>query len=183
MFERFAPGLTNQRIKREKPHPAERAPLAPIESQYLFEIVSMDFLKLDKAKGGYEYVLVVTDNFTRYVKAYVTKNKSAKSAADKLYNNYILNSGFPRQIHNDCGKEFHNSLFQRLHQLCKIKSMKTTPYHQMGDGQTERMNRTIINMLKTLNETKKSRWKDHLPKLVFAYNSMTSKSTGYSPFF
>ena len=40
MFERFAPGLTNQCIKREKPHPAARAPLAPIESQYLFEIVN-----------------------------------------------------------------------------------------------------------------------------------------------
>ena len=61
----------------------------------------MDFLKLDKSKGGYEYVLVVTDHFTRYVQAYPTKNKSAKSAADKLYNNYILTYGFPRQIHHD----------------------------------------------------------------------------------
>ena len=53
----------------------------------------------------------------------------------------------------------------------------------MGDGQTERINRTIINMLKTLNEIEKSRWKDHLPKLVFAYNSTINKSTGYSPFY
>ena len=59
-----------------------------IESQNPFGIVSMDFLKLDKARGGYEYVSVVTDHFTRYVQAYATKNKSAKSAADKLYNNY-----------------------------------------------------------------------------------------------
>ena len=53
-------------------------------------MVFIDFLKLDKVKGGYEYVLVVTDHFTtRYVQAYATKNKSAKSAADKFYNNYI----------------------------------------------------------------------------------------------
>ena len=38
-------------------------------------------------------------------------------------------------------------------------------------------------MLKTLNETEKFRWKDHFPKLVFAYNSTINKSTGYSPFF
>lgn len=170
-------------IKRKKPNRSDRAPLVPIESQYPFEIVSMDFLKLDKAKGGYEYVLVVTDHFTRYVQAYGTKTKSAKSAAEKLYNNYILTYGFPRQIHHDRGKEFDNTLFRRLHQLCGIKSTKTTPYHPMGDGQTERMNRTIINMLKTLNETEKSRWKDHLPKLVFAYNSTINKSTGYSPFY
>ena len=53
-------------------------------------MVFIDFLKLDKVKGGYEYVLVVTDHFTtRYVQAYATKKKSAKSAADKFYNNYI----------------------------------------------------------------------------------------------
>ena len=97
-----------QCIKRKKPNRVERAPLVPIESQYLFEIVSMDFLKLDKAQGGYEYFLVVTDHFTRYVQAYATKNKSAKSAANKLYNNHILTYGFPRQIYHDQGKEFHN---------------------------------------------------------------------------
>ena len=62
--------------------------------------------------------------------------------------------GFPQQIHHDRGKESHNSLFQQLQQLCKFNSTKTTPYHSMGDGQTERMNRTIINMLKTLNSMK-----------------------------
>ena len=172
-----------QCIKRKKPNQVERGPLVPIESQYRFEIVSIDFLKLDKARGGYEYVLVVTNHFTRYVQAYATKNKSAKSAADKLYNNYILTYGFPRQIHHDQGKAFHNSLFQRLHQLCKIKSTKTTPYHPMSDCQAERMNCTIINMLKTLNETEKFRLKDHLPKLVFAYNNTINKSTRYPPFF
>lgn len=53
----------------------------------------------------------------------------------------------------------------------------------MGDGQVERMNRTIINMLKTLNNNEKLNWKYHLPKLVFAYNSTVNKSTNYSPFY
>ena len=58
-----------QCIKWKKPNRVERAPLVPIESQYPFEIVFIDFLKLDKARGGYEYVLVVTNYFTRYVQA------------------------------------------------------------------------------------------------------------------
>ena len=62
---------------------------------------------------------------------------------------------FP-QIHHDCEREFHNSLFAKLHQLCGIKSSRKTPYHPSGDGQTERMNRTIISMLKTLNENQKA---------------------------
>jgi len=91
--------------------------------------------------------------------------------------------GFPKQIHHDQGKEFHNSLFSCLNRLSGIKSSKTTPYHPMGDGQVERMNRTIINMLKTLNNNEKLNWKYHLPKLVFAYNSTVNKSTNYSPFY
>ena len=172
-----------QCVKQKRPNREDRAPLVPIKSTYPFEIVLLDFLKVDKAKGGFEYVFVVTDHFTRYVQAFATKIKSAKAAAEKLYNNYVVTYGFPSQIHHDCGREFHNSLFAKLLQLCGIKSSKTTPYHPSRDGQTERMNQTIISMLKTLNENQKARWKDHLSKLVFAYNSSINKSTGYSPFF
>lgn len=37
-------------------------------------------------------------------------------------------------------------------------------------------------MLKTLSAQQKTNWKDHLPKLAFAYNSTVCKSTGFSPF-
>ena len=95
----------------------------------------------------------------------------------------ILTYGFPSQIHHDWEREFHNSLFTNLHQLCGIKSSKTTPYHRSGDRKTERMNRTITSMQKTLSKSQKERWKDHLFKLAFAYSSTINKSTGYSPFF
>ena len=45
------------------------------------------------------------------------------------------------------------------------------------------MNRTIISMVKTLNENQEARSKDHLSKLFFAYNRTINKSTGYSTFF
>ena len=102
--------------------------------------MSLDFLNVDKAKAGFEYVLFVTNHFTQYVQAFATKTKSAKAAAEKLYNNYILTYGFPSQIHHGCGREFHNLLFAKLHQLCGVKSSKTTPYHPSRDGQTEQMN-------------------------------------------
>ena len=53
----------------------------------------------------------------------------------------------------------------------------------MGDGQAERYNRTLINMLKTIPEQSKKNWKDLLPQLCFAYNATINKSTGYSPFY
>ena len=45
------------------------------------------------------------------------------------------------------------------------------------------MNRTIINMLKTLEQKYKNNWKNHIKKLTFAYNNIKHKTTGYSPHF
>jgi len=170
-------------LMNKKPIREQRAPLVPIRSTYPFEIISIDFLHLDKAKGGYEYILVVCDHFTKFCQAYATKNKSAKSAADKIFNQFIFNYGFPTRIHHDKGGEFNNKLFQRLHELSGIKSSQTTPYHPMGDGQVERMNRTLLNMLKTLDYNQKHDWTKHLPKLIFAYNSTIHKTTNFTPFY
>ena len=170
-------------IISKKPNIPEKAALTPIEATYPFEIISIDYLHLDRCKGGYEYALVVCDHFTRFTQSYATKNKNSKSAADKLFNEFILQYGFPKRIHHDRGKEFNSNLFKQLHKLSGIKSSNTTPYHPMGDGQVERMNRTMINMLKSIPEDQKQNWKQHLPKLSFAYNSTINKATNYSPFY
>ena len=49
--------------------------------------------------------------------------------------------------------------------------------------QTERMNHTILAMLKTLPEHYKTQWKNHVTKLVHAYNCTKYSSTGYSPYY
>ena len=53
------------------------------------DIVGIDFLKVDKCSGGYEYILVITDHFTRYTQIYATKNRSARTEASKLYNDFF----------------------------------------------------------------------------------------------
>ena len=147
------------------------------------EIISMDFLHLDKSTGGYQYLLVLTDLFTKFTQVYATRNKEGKTAAERFYNDFILKFGLPGKILHDQGREFDNNLFKNLAQFCNIKRIRTSPYHPQTNGQTERMNQTIINMLKTLAERNKSNWKDHIQKLVHAYNCTTHSSTGYSPYY
>ena len=170
-------------IISKKPSKPEKAKLIPLDVTSPFDLVSIDFLKLDVCRGGFKYVLVVVDHFTRYVQLFATKSKGGRAAADQIYNNYVLHYGFPRRLHHDQGREFDNDLFRRLNELAGVTSSRTTSYHPQGDGQPERLNRTLINMLKCLGDREKSTWKDHLSKLAFAYNATVNKSTGFSPFY
>lgn len=170
-------------LKQKKPCRESRAPLIPIVTTQPFELVSIDFLHLDKCRGGYEYILLIVDHYTRFAQAYPTTSKSAKIVADKIFNDYALKFGFPLRIHHDQGGEFENQLFAQLKKNCGVMGSRTTPYHPQGNGQVERLNRTLLQMLRTLTEKQKSDWRESLPKLIYAYNSTRSEVTGFSPFY
>lgn len=62
------------------------AHLVNIQSFQLLETVCIDFLLLEQSKGGHHNTLVITDHFANFALAYPTKNQTAKSTADALYN-------------------------------------------------------------------------------------------------
>ena len=166
-----------------KPARHVRGQLEPIQTTSPFELVSLDFLHLERSSGGCEYILVLVDHFTRYAVCYATKNKTGLTAAKCLFNDFVLKFGYPSQILHDQGGEFENDLFYELEKLTGVKKSHTTPYHPMCNGKAERFNRTLLAMLRTLDSSAKSKWKDHLQKMVHSYNATVSRSTGFSPFY
>ena len=79
-----------------------------ITSSSWLQLVGIDFLHLDPCSGGYEYLLIITDNFTRFVQVYPTTNKSARTAAEKLYTNFMMRYGITEKLVSDRGREFEN---------------------------------------------------------------------------
>ncbi|XP_026025431.1 uncharacterized protein LOC113023556 [Astatotilapia calliptera] len=67
--------------------------------------------------------------------------------------------------------------------MAGVQKSHTTPYHPMGNGVTERFNRTLGNMLRTLPSTAKARWPQMLRTVTFCYNCTVHETTGLAPFY
>ena len=139
-------------LKQRRPHIPIREPLQPIVSTAPFDLISIDFVPLETSIGGYQYILVVVDHFTKFAQAFPTRNKSGTTAADKIFSEFIPRFGFPGRIIHDQGGEFESDLFKKLSMLSGIKNLQTTLYHPQGNGICERMNRTLLGMLWTLQK-------------------------------
>jgi hypothetical protein len=79
-------------IVTKQPNQVDRAPLVPIKATRPFQMIELDFLEIDKQKqcqGGFRYVLVLVDHFTRFCQMYATRSKSSQAAAAKMWNEFI----------------------------------------------------------------------------------------------
>ena len=74
-------------------------------------------------------------------------------------------------------------MIQKLCKIAGVKKLHTTPYHPQSNGQCERFNSTLCNMLGTLYDEEKSDWKSHLGCMTHAYNCTKHASTTYSPYY
>lgn len=131
---------------------------------------------------GNKHILVVTDHFTKWCEAFPTKDQKASTVAQTLISKVFSRFGPPTILHSDQGANFETTLMHEICDIMGIAKTRTTAYHPQGDGQVERHNRTIQDMLAAFVSAQCDDWDLWLDPIVYAYNTSRQESTGLSPY-
>ena len=147
-----------------------------------FDLVACDLMAMPVSAEGNRYVLVVVDYFTRFATAVALRDKTAATVAEALVVKVFLIHGPPRRLLTDNGSEFRNELLDEVCGYLKTKKFYTSPYHPQTDGVVERLNQTILKMLKVYVREDQQDWDKLLPYVLFAHNMTKTDATGVSPY-
>ncbi|KAF7632387.1 hypothetical protein Mgra_00008168 [Meloidogyne graminicola] len=145
------------------------------------ELICLDVLEIGRSRARNRYILVCVDHFSKWTVAEPIPNKTAETIARVFVENVILIYGAPKRIHSDRGKEFLNSILENITQILKSEVSTTRGYDPQANGLVERMNQTIIKLLKRTTPSEWD-WDLKLPYIVFAINATPSETTGFSPY-
>jgi Integrase core domain len=158
------------------------APLEPIRKGTTpFHQVGMDIMgPLPITLTGKRYIVVAVDHFTKWVEARALEEKDALSVASFFYDDVICRHGVPNILSTDRGTEFINEFMDILTRKFHIRHIKTTAYHPQGNGQVERTNRTIKDILAKITP-RSGDWSHYLQSALFAIRVSQQASTRFTP--
>ena len=170
--------------------PSNRLPLGllqplPIPTRR-WESVSLDFvMPLPLTPRGYNAILVFVDRLSKMIRIAACKQTvTAEETAQLFFDNVFRHGhGLPTTLVSDRDPRFTSAFWQALFRLLGTKFNMSTANHAQTDGQTERANRTIEEMLRAYVSPLQDDWDLHLTAIEFAYNDSVQASTNHTPFY
>ena len=168
--------------KRKTPKTKPFGSMQPIVTSKAFEILAIDHLGPLPKSFGNEYIIVLTDNFSKLAVAKPVSSTSSKLVAKFIFEDIILTyAAIPQKLLSDCSQSFLGKVVSHLNILMGIKQVKTSGYKPSTNSITERYNGTLAQSLAMYVNDSQSNWSQFVKPVVFAYNSTVQESTGYSP--
>ena len=151
----------------------------------LWSSVSMDLItQLPKTEAGNTAIVVFVDRMSKMTVLTAAKTAmGAKDFAHLFMDRVCSRFGFPDSIVSDRDTRFTAAFFKEFCLRLGIKQNMSTAFHPQTDGQTERMNRVLEEMLRSFGNTALKTWDVHLPECEFAINNAFNESIRNTPFF
>lgn len=156
----------------------------PLPSQRWSQVTMDLIVQLPKTPRGYDAVATFVDRLTKMVHfAPCHTSDDAPAIAQLFFDHVFKLHGLPESIVSDRDRRFISKFWQALFRLVGTRLAMSTAYHPQSDGQSERANRTLEDMLRAYTSSRQDDWDLVLPAAEFAYNSSKQASTGFTPFF
>ncbi|KAJ9512306.1 hypothetical protein QJQ45_012930 [Haematococcus lacustris] len=151
---------------------------------YRWESVSMDLItKLPSASHGFDAICVFVDRLSKMVHFVPCKESmNAKGFARLFVDNVFKLHGLPKDMVSDRGPHFHNTFWHHVQKLLGMRGSLSSSYHPQSDGQTERYNRVLEEMLRHYISPTQADWPDYLSLAEFAVNNSWQESIKSTPF-
>jgi hypothetical protein len=169
--------------QRRKPHP--KRPRHPLQQDSVGEPmqkVTLDLLSFDQpSDSGYHNLLVIVDSLTKWAEAFPVEDTTAVTVAKVAVEEVFCRYGPPVQLHTDQGPQLTGEVFTEMCRLMGFNKTNTTPYRPESDGQTERMNRGLLELLSKAAADDPNNWDTKLPYVLSAYRSTPHATTGETP--
>ncbi|KAL0534339.1 hypothetical protein IC582_028629 [Cucumis melo] len=175
--------LVCQQVKAPRQKPAGL--LQPLSiPEWKWENVSMDFITgLPRTLRGFTVIWVVVDRLTK--SAHFVPGKSTYTASKwaQLYMSEIVRlHGVPVSIVSDRDARFTSKFWKSLQTAIGTRLDFSTAFHPQTDGQTERLNQVLEDMLRACALEFPGSWDSHLHLMEFAYNNSYQATIGMAPF-
>ena len=165
------------------PSKLPKVPLINIKAGHPPQRVTIDIVgPTPRSASGREWLLVVSNHFTKFTQAFPVKNTSAVTLAKKVMNEYIRRFGCFGGLHSDHGANVDGAVFKELCDLIEAAKTRRMPCPSPMDGQVERLNKSLVKILSKLISDHRRDWADFVPKTVLAYNTSVHKLTGFTPY-
>ena len=151
-----------------------------------WEIITMDLItQLPKTEQGHSAIITFVDRLTKMAHFVPCSNEIDAAGVARAFMTTVFRlHGLPSVLISDRDPKFTSEFWQTLFRSLGTQLNMSTARHPQTDGQSERMNRTIEEMLRAyVTPLKLNDWDEHLPALEFAYNDSVQASTGATPFF
>jgi hypothetical protein len=174
---------TCQRVKAEHQRPTRL--LQPLQvPEWKWEEIAMDFIVgLPRTRSGYDSIWVVVDRLTKVAHFIPIKTTYSGPQLAELYMSRIVClHGVPKKIVSNRGTQFTSKFWERLHENLDTQLRFSSAYHPQTDGQTERVNHILEDMLRAYALQYGRSWDKSLSYVEFSYNNSYQESLKMTPF-